>query len=101
MPGFKVKYDDIIMQRSARIRDRGIGIPVVSVIDKVTGEKGKYTITNKETGNSANIYADNIFQFLDGIKKQSGTLFNKTQKSLTEGLDSFGKGIMNKLTTKQ
>ncbi len=86
-----------------RLCGKGICLEKYSkkVINQIQEGKGKYTITNKDTGNSANIFADNIIQFLDGIKEHSETLFNKTKNSLTEGLDEFSSEIINKLTCKQ
>lgn len=101
LPDFKVGYTKIPIPGRVRGRDICLDMYSEKVIDRIQGAESRYTITNKETGNSVNILADDIFQFFDGIKEKSGTLFDKTQKSLTEGLDSFGKEIMNKLTTKQ
>lgn len=94
LPGFKAW--------NTRIPTPGRGqVRTACVLSDIKGSLGKYTITNKDTGNSVNIFADDIFQFFDGIKDQSSILFNKTKNSLTEGLNEFSTGIINKLTTKQ
>ena len=94
LPGFKTQYAGIATPRRH-------GIYTERVLVGIEGRLGRYTITNKDTGNSADIYADNIFQFFDGIKERSETLFSKTKNSLTEGLNELGAEIINKLTTKQ
>lgn len=97
----RVKYTDIPITGRTSGRNMRLGRDSEKVINHIQDENGKYTLTNKNTGNSANIFADNIFEFFNGIKAQSETLFNKTKNSLTEGLNEFSAEIINKLTTKQ